>query len=303
MKYVPNAISRKIARQVLLAQKNSPSIMFGAGVVGVVGSTVLACKATLKLESVLSEAQNNLSIAKRLDHPDYSEDDRNKDIALIYVQSAVAVGKLYGPAVVVGAASIAALTHSHNVLNRRNAALTAAYTALDKGFAQYRQRVVEAYGEDKDREFRYGSEKVEITDPKTKKKKTVDRVIPGAPSIYARFFDEYSASWSKEPEYNALFLNCQQNYANDLLHARGHVFLNEVYDMLGIPRSQAGAVVGWVLSDNGDNYIDFGIFNGRGATADFVNGREGSILLDFNVDGLIWDLIDESSRGEVAWQS
>lgn len=303
MKYIPSAISTKIARQVLLAQKNSPSIMFGAGVVGVVGSTVLACKATLKLESVLSEAQNNLSVAKQLDHPDYSEDDRSRDIALIYVQSAVAVGKLYGPSIVLGAASIAALTHSHNVLTRRNAALTAAYTALDKGFAQYRQRVVDAYGEEKDREFRYGSEKVTITDPETKRKKSVDRVVPGAPSIYARFFDEYSPNWSKEPEYNALFLKCQQNYANDLLHARGHVFLNEVYDMLGIDRSQAGAVVGWVLSDNGDNYIDFGIFDGRGGTIDFVNGRERSILLDFNVDGLIWDLIDDNSRGGVAWQS
>jgi hypothetical protein len=137
---------------------------------------------------------------------------------------------------------------------------------------------------------------VEIEDEKTGKKKTVTRVGPDDPSIYARFFDPVSTSWSKNPEYNLIFLKCQQNYANDLLKARGHVFLNEVYDMLGLPRSQAGAVVGWILSKNGetDNFVNFGVFDGKEQVArDFVNGREGAILLDFNVDGVIYDKIDD----------
>ena len=88
-----------------------------------------------------------------------------------------------------------------------------------------------------------------------------------------------------------MFLNGQQNFANDLLQARGHVFLNEVYDMLGIPRSQAGAVVGWV-KEFGDGYVDFGIFDGKTSQArSFVNGEERNILLDFNVAGVIYDLI------------
>ena len=88
-----------------------------------------------------------------------------------------------------------------------------------------------------------------------------------------------------------MYLKAQQNSFNDLLRARGHVFLNEVYDGLGLERSQAGAVVGWVLGD-GDNYVDFGIFDGDKPRArDFVNGLEASILLDFNVDGVIYDLI------------
>jgi hypothetical protein len=120
-------------------------------------------------------------------------------------------------------------------------------------------------------------------------------VGPDDPSIYARFFDPTSPSWSKEPEYNLIFLKCQQNYANDLLKSRGHVFLNEVYDMLGMERSKAGAVVGWLLSKNGDtdNFVNFGVFDGREQVArDFVNGREGAILLDFSVDGVIYDGIE-----------
>jgi hypothetical protein len=304
MKLVSEAIGRKIARNALVMQKNSPGVLFGVGVVGMVGSTVLACRATLKMDAILDEKAAKLDTAKSLQHPEYSEKDRQRDITLIQVHTGAKIIKLYAPAIIVGGLSIAALTSSHNILNRRNVALTAAYTALEKGFAEYRARVVEKYGEEQDQHFRYGVEEVEIVDLDTKKKKTVTRVSSDDPSIYARFFDQGSTSWSKEPEYNLFFLKSQQNYANDLLRSRGHVFLNEVYDMLGIPRSKAGAVVGWILSPNGgtDNFVNFGVFDGRTQVArEFVNGREGAILLDFNVDGVIYDKIDGPAEA-LSWQ-
>ena len=305
MSLVPAVIGQTIARNSLLAQKASPGVLFGVGIVGTVASTVLACRATLKMSEVLDESKDKLHTAKTLVHDDYSEADRRRDISLIYFQSGVKVVRLYGPAVIVGGLSIAALTSSHNILTRRNAALTAAYAALDKGFKEYRARVVAKYGEEEDRDFRYGTREITVEDEKTGKKTTVTRVAPGEPSIYARFFDSSSASWSKEPEYNFIFLKAQQNYANDLLHARGHVFLNEVYDMLGLERSKAGAVVGWLLTKNGstDNFVNFGVFDDRSDKArDFVNGLEGSILLDFNVDGIIFDKLDNIPREDLSWQ-
>jgi hypothetical protein len=296
MSLVPEVVSRTVARNSLLIQKSSPGLLLGVGVVGMVGSTVLACRATLKMYDVLEEQNKQLNTARELEHVDYSEKDRARDITLIQFQSGVKIAKLYLPAIIVGGLSIYALMSSHNILTKRNVALTAAYSALEKGFNEYRGRVVEKYGEDEDRNLRYGSEEVEILDPETNKKKKVTRVGPGEPSIYARFFDSTSASWEKIPEYNLFFLQCQQSYANDLLTARGHVFLNEVYDMLGLDRSEAGAVVGWLRSPNGDtdNFINFGVFDGRTEQArDFVNGREGAILLDFNVDGIIYDRINQ----------
>jgi hypothetical protein len=296
MRFVPEVIGRTIARNSLQLQKASPQVLLGVGIVGMVGSTVLACRATLKVDTVLEEAKNKLDLAKNLEHDDYSEKDRSRDISLIYFQSSVKVVRLYAPAIILGVASIYALRTSHGILTRRNLALTAAYSALETGFEQYRARVVEKYGEEEDRNLRYGTREVEIVDPKTKKKKIVTRVGPDVPSIYARFFDANSASWNREPEYNLIFLQCQQNYANDLLRSRGHVFLNEVYDMVGIPRSKAGAVVGWLLSPDNttDNFVNFGVFDGKEQVArDFVNGFEGSILLDFNVDGVIYDKLDE----------
>jgi len=308
MKLVPVAVSRAFGRQGLMLQKNSPNLLFGVGVVGVIGGTVLACRATLKMQDVLDEAQANLKktrdareITDKLQNGAYTDKDLQKDTTLIYIQTAVKIGRLYSPAVIVGGASIAALASSHSILTKRNASLTAAYAALDRGFREYRERVVEKYGEEQDREFRYSSEPVQVKDEKGKDK-IVTRVGPSDPSIYARFFDQLSPSWSKEPEYNFIFLKAQQTYFNDLLHARGHVFLNEVYDSLGIPRSKAGSVVGWVLTGQvTDNYVDFGIFEDAESIRDFVNGREGSILLDFNVDGMIYDKIENHGE-DLSWQ-
>jgi hypothetical protein len=302
MKLASGAVAKMVSRRALVLDKHSPTILFGAGVVGMVGSTVLACRATLKMDEVLEKAEDDLKTAKSLEHREYSERDRQRDISIIYVRTGAELAKLYAPAVILGAASIAALAQSQNILNKRNAALGAAYAALDKGFNEYRARVVEKYGEEEDRNFRYGSREVDIID-KDGKKQTVTRVGDKDPSIYARFFDQLCPDWSKEPEYNMIFLKCQQNYLNDLLRARGHVFLNEAYDSLGIPRSRSGAVVGWLLSDQGDNYIDFGIFSNPDdyKIRDFVNGREGAILLDFNVDGVIYNLIDTPTEN-ISWQ-
>lgn len=292
MSLVPAAIGNAVARNSLLLQKNSPGLLFGAGIVGVVAGTVLACRATLKMDEVLDEAKEKLDTAKTLEHKEYSERDRQKDISTIYIQTGVKIVRTYAPAIIVSGLSIAALTRSHNILTQRNAALTAAYAALEKGFAQYRARVVEKYGEDEDRHFRYGTETVTVGEGKEKKE--LVRVSSDEPSIYARFFDQLNPRWEKNfPEANVFFLKCQQNHANDLLRARGHVFLNEVYDMLGFDRTEPGAVVGWLLGV-GDDFIDFGIWNDiqNERINDFLTGREGAILLDFNVDGVIYDKLE-----------
>jgi hypothetical protein len=297
LKGISNVFTSKAGRQVLLAEKHSPTILFGAGIIGVVVTVVLASKATLKLEEVLEETQAKVKDAQalnRMQREDYSDRDYRQDVAYIHIRSALHISKLYGPAFVAGVISVGCLAGSHQILSRRNAGLMAAYAAVEKGFAQYRDRVLAEVGPDKEREFRYGKETREIVEETDHGPEvtTVTQADPNAHSVYAKFFDQFSSSWEREAEYNRIFLQCQQNYANDKLRARGHLFLNEVYDMLGIERTKAGAVVGWVMSKDGDNYVDFGLFNADNPRArDFVNGREGAILLDFNVDGVIYDKI------------
>lgn len=296
LEHVKNVVTSKIGRQILIGQKNSPTILFAAGVVGLVGSTVLACRATLKLEDILEDAETARDEVPHFYAEGYSEKKFAQAHARIGKRTTLQVVKLYTPSVVVGVVSVAALTGSHITLSRRNAAVMAAYSALDKGFNEYRTRVRDEYGEEKDLEFRHGSEtRTEmLMDKNGDAKKVEHSVAPlGQPSIYARFFDDQSTQWKREADYNRVFLNCQQSYANDLLRSRGHLFLNEIYDSLGLSRSKAGAVVGWVLSKDGDNFVDFGLFDNDSQSRRFVNGNEYSVLLDFNVDGVIYDLIED----------
>jgi len=275
-------------------RKHSPVILFSAGVVGVIGTVVLASRATLKLEEVLKESEQTLDQVNVFIDDEYSEDDRQKDKVKVYIKTGISIVRLYGPSVLLGTASIAALTGSHVILTRRNGALMAAYAVLDRGFKEYRQRVVDKLGIEKDKEFRYGGDEREIVE-ETKngpKVKTVHDVIEGVPSIYARVFDQTCSNWSSEHWKNQFFIQCQQNYANDLLRARGHVFLNEVYDMLNIPRSKEGQIVGWTRDGEGDGFIDFGVFKGDAFEGmRFVRGDNGAVWLDFNVDGIVYDKI------------
>lgn len=312
MKLIPDAIRRTIADQALLGRKNAPTILFGVGMVSMVGSTVLACRATLKVEEVLTEIETDKKKTLRAkeyiesgvaaEDLTYTETDMRKDISIIYTRGVVKVVKLFAPAVVLGGVGIICLTKSHQILQERNLALTAAYIAVDTAFKNYRERVIDRYGEETDRDLRYENEAVDIIDDETGKVVSTYKVVDGDHGMYTRWFDESNRNWSAPPmdEYNWMFLRQQQNYCNDLLRIRGHLFLNEVFSELGIPHTNAGAAVGWLFdreNDNGDNYIDFGIYNRETAQPDeFFNGREGSILLDFNVDGPIWQLLDERNE-------
>lgn len=301
-----NKMSRTLGRAGLKLKKHSPEILMVAGVVGVVTSAVMACKATTKAGDIIEEMKENMEEihqVREMDRDDYTDEDFRKDTALVYLRTGVNFVKLYGPSVALGALSITSMVASHVILHKRNVALAAAYTAIDRSFKEYRGRVVERFGKEIDRELKYNIKAKEIEEKIIDEdgnekivKKTVDVIDPNMHSEYARFFDEYCVGfWQKDAEYNFTFLVHQQNYASDVLKRRGHLFLNEVYDMLGIPRTKAGQVVGWVYDEKnpvGDNFVDFGIFDRNDPNKRlFVRGDERSILLDFNVDGDILDLI------------
>lgn len=303
-----NKMPSIVHKSMFQLKKHSPEILIVGGVIGTVTSAVMACKATTKLSDILEESKETIDkiheVASDEAYADrYSEEDAKKDMTITYVQTGLKIAKLYAPSVILGALSIGCMVASNNILRKRNIALAAAYATVDKSFKEYRGRVVERFGEAVDRELKYNIkakkiEEMEI-DPETGKEKKVKKTIEvadiGEHSMYARFFDESCEGWERNAEFNLMFLRQRQQYANDLLRARGYLFLNEVYRMLGLPETKAGQVVGWVYNEQnpvGDNYVDFGIYNiNKEKNRDFVNGYEYSILLDFNVDGDILDLM------------
>lgn len=292
---IKNTVTSNVGRQILLGKKHSPAIMFGAGIIGVAGTVILACRATLKVDEVLNEAEKDrIQINTRVG-TNYSEKDRKKDNLYLSIQTMAQVTKLYAPAVGLGVVSVGLLTGSHVTLSRRNVAITAAYKAVEESFEAYRDRIREDLGEEKEREYYRGVRTREIHDTKKGDVKQEKYINPGGgpTSRYAKFFDQNNVNWSPQPEYNLLFLRANQNYANEKLQSQGYILLNDVYDGLGMDRTKEGCVVGWVKgSKDGDDYVDFGVFDTKANDRfyDFVVGDEG-IWLDFNVDGVVYDKI------------
>lgn len=292
---VKTIATRAIGSTQLGLKAYSPEALTVIGIVGVVSATILACRATMKLEQTVDKIHDGLEVAKdRKQLATTSNRDHQKDLAWTYAHGVYEVTKLYAPSIFLGTCSISCIVGANGILRRRNVALIAAYRAIDRSFSAYRGRVIEEFGPEKDLEYRRGlrSEGMKIDDKGNQK--ILTRVDPNGRSSYARFFDQLSVNWQNTSEYNLLFVKCQQNYANDRLHAKGYLFLNEAYDMLGIPRTKAGQIVGWRISEDGDNYVDFGIYDLQNERArEFVNGYEDSILLDFNVNGPILNTMQD----------
>lgn len=298
-----NAMAKVVAK----GKKHSPEILVVAGVAGTVVSAVLACKATLKVGEVAEKAKDDVERIHAATETGvtevgevYTAEDSKKDLTIVYVKTGLNYAKLYAPAVILGALSITGILASNNILRKRNVALAAAYTAVDKGFKEYRGRVVERFGDKVDQELRYGikAKKIEETevDPETGKEKKVKRVVevadPNLKSDFACYFDKTSRNYETNRDFNMMFLRAQQNFANDVLRARGHLFLNEVYDMLDLPRTTAGQIVGWVYDPEKpdcDGYVDFRILEIVKENEDGT--YEPAIIIDPNVDGDILNKI------------
>jgi hypothetical protein len=293
-----SAATVKLGRTALKLQKHSPVILFAVGVTGMVGTVILASRATLKLEETLEDTHKKMGQASALRQyrgDEYSEEDFRRDQILIYLKAVRSVGTLYAPAVLCGVVSIAALTGSHYILSSRNLAITAAYASVDKAYRAYQERVAAEFGEEKAREFRDEFSEYEVMEKTADDKEIAkkQRAITGR-GAHSVLFDEACPAWSKEPSYNAIYLRGIQNYANDRLNLQGHLFVNDVLDMIGLQRTRDGAVVGWIKAKGNEpaKVVDFGIFSrDQHQGMLFVTGQERSIWLDFNVDGIIYDKI------------
>lgn len=289
-------------------KKYSPEILLGVGVVGVVGSTVLACKATLKAEAILDDHAEKSSriddcvLLRESSEVDYSVQDEAADRRTLMFATAGKFIRLYGPPATLMVVSIGCILGAHHIMKKRNVALMAAYKIIEEAFSNYRKRVVAELGEQADSRFYYGTEiaedspKVKVTDEDGNEHEMV--IANHNLSGFSRFFEADkpdqvggwtgSTQWSKVHEYNLDFLKSKTEHFNNMLLIKGFVTINDVYSELGFPPTEAGMICGWrYKSDRGDGYISF---KPRTLDGNWAFGQDGcSIILDFNIDGVIFD--------------
>lgn len=285
----------KTGKAILLARKHAPEIMVYSGVVGMVGTTVLACKEIFEVQHTAFMASGERIKMKNFAeaNPD-SEEARTykRELTKSYSRQGLTHIRQMAPALSLGALSIASILAGHNMLRKRHVALAGAYVTLQNTYDEYRDAVKDFIGEDTERELR---QNLVVGEDKLKENKPLsEQVSPSNFSPYARIFDESNKNWMDDTTYNEFFLRNIQNTMNDQLRARGYVFLSDVYKELGLPASRWAHTVGWIYDNpNGDGFIDFGVWDKENERArDFVNGFEKAIWLDFNVDGPILELLN-----------
>lgn len=299
---LPENVTRTLGKAGLKLRKHSPEILLISGIVGVVVSAVMACKASTKVGSVVEDTKEKVEdIHERLENSndeksDYTEEDSKKDLSIVYLKSGLSFAKLYAPAVILGTLSIFSILASNNIMKKRNIALAAAYATIDNSFKDYRKRVVDRFGEEIDRQLKYNITPVEVEKKvvdENGEEKTVKEVVEtidsDKPSDYARFFDDLNEYCKKDPYYNKLFLQSVERSCNDQLRAKGYLFLNTVYRELGFDEIPEGQYLGWIYDPEDPtchNCVDFHLYDIENkAGRKFINGNEYAVLLDFNIDG------------------
>ena len=302
MKINTKTLRKSFKKAQLTVRKHSPEILMVAGVIGTVAGAVMACKETLELEDVLDECkQEKMELEEQYAMcEEYSEDALKKDQVKLTIKQAAKIVKLYAPSVIMEATSIGVIFASNDIMRKRNASMAAAYATLNSMYKRYRQNVIESYGEEVDKDMRFGvkHEKVTEIDEDGNKVKIDARIVDLdntalAISDYSRFFQSGCKGFdASSGRYNLLYLKGIQAMFNNKLIADGYVMLNDVYRELGFDTIPEGWSIGWVYDEAnpiGDNYIDFGLYEARNKNQRAVNDWEPVILMDFNVDGNLYE--------------
>lgn len=301
-----NAAKTLAVKGYMKLRKISPELALAGGIACGIGAVVAGClcakhvtKAVEDCHKDLDDIQKKVEEAKENNWPVPLEKDIRQMNWRAYNRMVWKIARALAPAIGLEVASIALFLLSHGVLKKRYLNTAAAYAALQEAFMGYRGRVAEVIGEDAEKVLLAGGKvekgiMVEGEDGTATKASGNNLVIKDhKKSPYEFDFNRNTAplTWNPNPDYTEAFLRQTQNFFNDMLQKRGHVFMNEVLDALGMSRTPAGAVCGWYRGA-GDDYIDFGYMDSYMRDYQLDNDLcRRNIHLNFNVDGQIWDMI------------
>jgi hypothetical protein len=308
----------RVGLATLTVKKYSPELMVASGLGSGLLAAILLARAHKKseeqfsnvfeqLDAIRDAIEENNFLVEEAEATDQElpegahiieKTEEVKTLIPLYLTFVKQAAVLYGPSILLGLLSVGMIVGSHGILKRRNQALFSTIVVLERGFNVYRERVRKELGEDGDNRFLYGlesrKETIITTDKDGKKKKkrvTKDVLSEGlSPLMYQRNFDSTNLNWKNSERTNHFWLGVVQGMMNDQLEAEGYVILNDVYKALGIDKTPEGAVVGWSLAADGDDFIDFGV---EKPWNDYR--PDGSIRLDFNVNGSVYEYIGLTS--------
>lgn len=290
----------------LWCKQHSPELLLTSAIVSTIVSIVSACVATKKVEKVIEPAKKKIVESHQAVEAGLADPKaEKKNLTKLYLKTGSKVALYYAPAVLTFGLAVSSMIGSHNIMRGRNAALASAFAALKSSYDLYRDKVKEKIGEEAE-ELLYGNyeEKKEthttaggkVKEKVTYEKKAEDDENNLFRACWGPGNTNYDASLGQA---NLTTLLRAENYLNQVLRAKGYLFLSDVYEelgytagLLGARKLQASHVLGWIFDPNDPNrasYVDFGIHDKDGNMTqharDFQCGAEDFIWLEFNVDG------------------
>lgn len=228
--------------------RQSPSILLGVGITGMITSTVMAVKATPKAIQLLEEAKK--------------EKEEPKLTALETIKVA---WKPYVPAVTVGSLSVLCLIGSTSINAKRTAALATAYKLSETALSEYRDAVVETIGEKKEKQVR---------------EKVADKQVAANPVESSNIFiTNKGDTLCYEPLSGRYFksspetINKAINDINYKLLNGEYAALNDLYELIGLETNQLGDQIGWNVFREGKVEVDF--------HATLTKDNEPCLVMDF----------------------
>jgi len=213
--------------------KHSPEILTGLGITGMFASVIFSIQATPKAMKSIEEKKKELNKEK-----------------LSVGETIEACWKHYIPTAVTLATSTACVIGANSVNTRRNAALAAAYSISETALTEYRDKVKEIIGENKEKDIRADIVRDKVnSDPPSA---NTQLIVKGKGSTL--FFEPISGRYFySEPEkvrQAALELG-------SMMLSETYISVNDVFVMLGLPTTNR--VNDYLIWDVNNGYlkIDF----------------------------------------------
>lgn len=194
-------------------KRNASTILTFIGGVGVIATVVTAVRATPK-------------VVKLLEH---CEDEKGSSLTKLEVIQIS--GLHYVPSILIGIGTLVCIFGANTLNKRQQATLISAYALVNNSYKEYKKKVNELYGEEAHEEVIASVVKDKYTEKDMK-------ICDDKKLFYDDFSGRYFESTSKDVIEAEHKLNCKIVYNSE-------VYLNDLYELLGLKPIEAGKDLGW----------------------------------------------------------
>ena len=276
-----------LATVKFFGKKYAPELLLGTAAVAGTACIVTSCRATIKAKKSLEEHQERkLLIADKLQTEEITSEESKVEMRKEIVKVGLELAKEYAIPFSLYTATIGCVLGSYKIQKSRLQAISATLSAMSAAYTSLVTRLKNG--------AEHGLTAEEVLKGKVAFPETDEDGNPtGEVNVMTlkhpnnnpfKFrFDRYSTAWEHHHFSNECILKAEENWANTALELNGYLFLNDVLDRLGIPKTKAGQILGWRKDGDGDGFVDFGVVDCQ--TLVGVEYDDNAFELNFNVDG------------------